>query len=338
MLQKAYLKRNILAVMRSAGLRHLLALCVPARVAILRYHSIQDNPQEFANTIGAGIIHSTEVFAKQMEMVARHFVPVSMDDVLRIARGEKSIPGRAVAVTFDDGFADNFELAMPILNRVGVSATFYATVGFIETGRQPWYCRLRHAFGTTKRTTWFDSAGNITHNLGDPQSRNEAFRAASRRCAARMACEQEQVLESIERELQVEPLPAETSLMMSWDQLRGLRKSGHIVGSHTVTHPNLACVSPQEVYRECWESKVRLEKELNAPVKHFSYPSPIMQPHWNQQSVEITAKAGYHCAVTSSFGTVRAGNDPLSLGRVTVPGDLPQFEWVIECVFLGREI
>jgi len=338
MIEKARIKRHILAIMNSPGFRQLSTICIPHRAAILRYHSIQDYPGEFANSIGSGIIHSTSIFEKQMEMVARYCSPVSMNDVLRIARGEMTPPPRAVAVTFDDGFADNFEFAMPLLNRVGVPAAFYTTVGFIDTGRPPWFCRLRYAFASTQRKTWFDSTDNSLHHLVDPQQRKEAFLIASRRCARKAGEAQESILRTIEQELEIDPMPSDTKLMMSWDQVRALRNFGHLVGSHTMTHPNLACVTQEEALRECAESKTRLEQELNTPIVHFSYPSPIMQPHWDQHTVAITAKTGYQCAVTSSSGTVRAGNEPLSLERVTVPQDLQQFEWVIESVFLGRRM
>ena len=71
-----------------------------------------------------------------------------------------------------------------------------------------------------------------------------------------------------------EPFPNESELMMNWDEARTLLKSGHIVGSHTMTHPNVAQVSVDDARSELAESKLKLEKELGEPVEHFAYPHP----------------------------------------------------------------
>ena len=100
-------------------------------VAILRYHSVQPEPGRYEYSIGSGIIHSCKVFQEQMEIVARHYVPVTLDDILKFLLGETAPPRRSVAVTFDDGYADNYEFALPVLARAGVPAAFYVAVGSI---------------------------------------------------------------------------------------------------------------------------------------------------------------------------------------------------------------
>ena len=107
-----------------------------------------------------------------------------------------------------------------------------------------------------------------------------------------------------------------TRLMMSWDQARQLARAGHIVGSHTMTHPNMAHVkSDSDLQQEFEQSKRRLEQELNAPVVHFSYPCPILQPHWTERTVNMCRQLGYRTAVTTNPGLARRGNDPLTLRR-----------------------
>ena len=115
----------------------------PVRAAILRYHSVAEDPQAFATTIGAGIIHSVTAFAQQMELLAREYHPVTIEEIEGFLRGDRDLPRRAVAITFDDGFRDNCESAAPILARFGLRAAFYVTTGCVGTGRAPWFCRLR---------------------------------------------------------------------------------------------------------------------------------------------------------------------------------------------------
>jgi peptidoglycan/xylan/chitin deacetylase (PgdA/CDA1 family) len=329
-------KPHIKKAITHSGLLSLAARFVPARIAILRYHSVQDEPERHANSIGSGIIHATDVFEKQMRTVASEFDPITLDDVLLFLNGEKPTPRRPVAITFDDGYVDNLEIAVPILGRFGIKASFYVTVEPVENGRPPWFCRLRHAFGTTHRRTWHDSTESRVHNIVEAADRKSAFLVASGRCARHAGEAQDQTLSTIEKELEVEPLTEK--LMMTWDQVRTLQRSGHIVGSHTLTHPNMACMGLKDLHKECVESKNTLERELGVPVHHFSYPSPILQPHWNKQTMEITATAGYRSSVTSTAGPVRKGDHPLSLRRVVVPSDIEEFVWLLESTLLGRRM
>ena len=311
---------------------------LPTSIAILRYHSIQEDRALYGNSIGEAIIHSLATFQQQMETVAVQFDPVSLDDALAFLRGEKVLPRRPVVVTFDDGYADNAELAAPVLNRLGIPATFYVTVDPVDSSQPPWFCRLRHAFAATKKETWLDSAGGRSHNLENAPQRKAAFLVASERCARKTAAAQNEALQIVEKELEIEPFAPGPRFMMSWEQVRSLRKAGHIIGSHTLSHPNLAHVSTQELAEECRESKKRLERELGEEVIHFSYPSPILQPHWSEQTVNATKACGYQTAVTSTAGVVRSGNDPFHLQRMVVPQEQDEFLWTLECTLLGRKM
>lgn len=336
-LQVAY-KGILKKLLIDGGFVRLLTRFAKPGVAILRYHSVQYEPHRYANSIGAGIIHSFPVFQEQMEIVARQYVPVTLDDILRFLSGHKELPKKSVAVTFDDGYADNYEIALQALTRVGVPAAFYVTVGAVEAGSPPWYCRLRHAFVVTLKKSWADSTENCTHDLLSSEQRQSAFLIASKRCAQLAGLRQEEALRTIEGDLEVEPLSSRDSPMLSWEQVRGLYKAGHIVGSHTLTHPNLAYVRIDDLEMELEKSKRKLEAELCAPVLHFSYPSPILEPHYNERTVASTKRVGYRTAVTCTSGPVRAGHDPLMLRRISAPMQRDEFLWTLECTLLGRRM
>ena len=323
-----WIKRSLL----SSGALRFGSRFSPDSVAILMYHSVMDDPTEHANLLGE-IIHPTSIFQQQMEVIARDFDPVSLDDVLLFVQGEKRLPPRAVAVTFDDGYADNLEVAAPVLNRLGIPAVVYATVGCIDKGQLPWVSRLRYTFLTTKKTLWCDAEGQ-EWKLGDQAARNRAYEAASARCARLVGEAQENFVSTVQHDLEVEPV--KTNLMMTWDQARQLVRQGHIVGSHGMSHPNLAYIKTEELDFELGESKKRLEEELNSPSRHFSYPCPILQPHWSEASVGVCRRLGYATAVTVDSGPVRNGDDPLFLHRVPPTADVEGLRWNLECTFVGR--
>jgi peptidoglycan/xylan/chitin deacetylase (PgdA/CDA1 family) len=290
---------------------------------------VQPDRGRYENSIGKGIIHSLQAFREQMEILARHYAPVTMDDLLGFVSEQKEIPPKSVAVTFDDGFADNYEFALPVLAHAGIPASFYIAVGSIEAAFPPWYCRLRHAYAVTQAQHWRDSVEGRVHELSEPDKRYAAFLTGSRRCAQLAGLRQEDCLRLIEEDLEVERLTSRDCPMMTWTQVRSLRSMGHIVGSHTVTHPNLAHVTTEALETELKESKRQLEARLGEPVVHFSYPSPILEPHYTEQSITATNQAGYLTAVTCTPGPVRAGDNPLVLRRVSAPFERDEFRWML---------
>ena len=331
---KHWLKRSLLR----CRILPAIAMLRKTGVAILRYHSIQEDPVRNADAIDPDIVHRWRTFADQMELVAQKFTPVTIDDVLSYVDGEKPIPRRAVAITFDDGYADNYEIALPVLRRLGLRAAFYVAVDSIGNGHLPWFCRLRYAFAKTKSDSWRDPETGTRFVLKRPGIQSFGFEVAFARCATRNGKEQERFLQDIEKDLAIEYPRQNKSLMMTWHQVRTLHQEGHIVGSHSLSHPNLAHVSEGATYLELSESKERLERELGAPVVHFSYPNPALVPNFSAATIAASRRTGYRTGVTSVDGPVYAGDDVLSLRRIWVPHDNDEFLWVLECTLLGRRV
>jgi peptidoglycan/xylan/chitin deacetylase (PgdA/CDA1 family) len=319
----------------SGTLRFAQKLAEPAAV-VLRYHSIQEHPEQYENTIGCDSIHSTAVFARHMELIARQFHAVSLDDIALFLQGKKSLPERAIVITFDDGYKDNFCFAAPILNRFGIPGTFYALVDAVDRSAAPWYCRLRQAFWTARNSKWTDEANGTTYNLSNPEARLTAFMKVAEAGAKANPTAREELIKNAITLLDPEPFPNESSLMMTWDDARTLARSGHIVGSHTMTHPNVAQVSVDDAHRELRDSKLKLEQELGSPIKHFSYPHPALFPQWNETTLKITEELGYTTAVTTTIGAVRADARPLAIPRTYIPRDEAEFLWHLERTFLSR--
>jgi peptidoglycan/xylan/chitin deacetylase (PgdA/CDA1 family) len=306
-------------------------------VAIIMYHSVMDDPSSAQMTMG-GIIHSTKVFRGQMEIIARHFHAVGLDDVLLFLKGEKALPPRAVVVTFDDGYADNYHAANDILRPLGIPGVFYVTVDCLDNQRLPWPSLVRYAFLTSQKDFWVDLDGQAWA-LSSPQQRLRAFDHASEYCSKVSASLRDQFIESIQQQLQAEPPSLSQRLMMNWDEVRSLVRSGHTVGSHTMTHPNMAHVGEEEARTELAESKRRLEQELVSPIVHFSYPCPsALQPHWSENTVSASREIGYKTAVTTNGGMVRRQDDPLSLRRIRPTKTIDGLRWNLECTFLGRVV
>jgi peptidoglycan/xylan/chitin deacetylase (PgdA/CDA1 family) len=330
------IKQQLKQALLSSGVLRLAARLRGKGAAILMYHSVLEDPRSVDDSLG-GMIHPRAIFEGQMELLAREFHPVSLERVARFVRAEEDLPERAVVVTFDDGYVDNFEMAMPVLDRVGVPAAFYVTVDCVENRRLPWPSRLRFSFRKTAKKEWKDEAAK-GWSLGTEHEREAAYLAACDRVAALAGAEQERIVSEMECELGVR-LPADTgNLMMTWEQVRGLAEHGHIVGSHTMTHPNLAHVGVEEARRELVESKRRMEAQISAQVVHFSYPCPALSPNWTEQTTGESQRAGYETAVTTSSGLARRHDNPLALKRVRPSKTVDGLRWNLETAFAGRTV
>jgi peptidoglycan/xylan/chitin deacetylase (PgdA/CDA1 family) len=321
-----------------SGALRLAGRFAPAAAAILMYHSVRDEPERYADSIGVGIIHATSVFERHMEFVSRRFNAVTLDEIRLFLEDGKPLPPRAVAVTFDDGFLDNVEVAAPILERFGIRAAFYLTVSIIGTKAAPWYCRLRHVFSNSGKKEWQIPGDAKRWSLTTARNREAALLAAFDYCAALAGDPLEQTIRGIETDLDVEMLNGGSAFMMDWNEARALQRNGHIVGCHTLTHPNVAQVALDVARKELVVSKHELEEELSARVAHFSYPHPALTPQWTPETVAITKEAGYETAVTTTPGTVRKGDHPHQLARIWTPRSEDEFMWNLERSFLRHPL
>jgi peptidoglycan/xylan/chitin deacetylase (PgdA/CDA1 family) len=104
---------------------------------------------------------------------------------------------------------------------------------------------------------------------------------------------------------------------MSWDQVRLLRKAGHLIGSHTETHPDLGIISASDARREISGGSSRLDAELGEHSGLFAYPFGRKE-NMSPGNQAVVNQLGLRCSLSAYGGTVRAGDDPLQLKRITI--------------------
>ena len=176
------------------------------------------------------------------------------------------------------------------MEKLGIPGAFYITVGYIETENLPWAVRVRHLLRPRKR------GGGLLRTIrffrSEPDARGRAFAESCQHLSALTGAAQDAEVAKIEQQLGV-PSFTQPELMLNWEQVRELAKRGHVVGSHTVSHPNLAHVKDDtDLRHELAESKRQLDTQLGSPVRHFSYPGPALKPHWTSRTVEVSREAG----------------------------------------------
>jgi peptidoglycan/xylan/chitin deacetylase (PgdA/CDA1 family) len=106
--------------------------------------------------------------------------------------------------------------------------------------------------------------------------------------------------------------------MMTWAEIEAMARRGMTIGAHTLTHPNLPGLPPDEAAAEIAGSRSLIEEKIDAPVLHFAYPNGRGVSHFNEPVRELVRKAGFVSSVTSINGPVHRHDDPFTLKRLGV--------------------
>lgn len=320
---KSHVKRILT---RSKALR-ALNFFSQQKLVILRYHSVLENSEDIDTIIGPGLVHTAKDFEEQMKMLSKYFNVITMDDVLNFTKGSK-LPRYCVAVTFDDGFVDNALVAAPIMEKYGVRGAFYVTTGSVAPEPLPWFFSIRRAFYLTKMSEWVSPVNGTIFDLLNFSQRKMALNKACEHCAVIDIKDKFNFIKTVEDELNIPSVS--NSYMMTSVDIKKLCDKGHIIGSHTVSHSNIAHIGKDRIRLEMEESKKFLENIVGEEIVHFSYPAPILSPHYDQQTIKISKELGYKTGVTCTYGSVYSVDNSLCCRRVSVPNKADDLRWVIE--------
>jgi peptidoglycan/xylan/chitin deacetylase (PgdA/CDA1 family) len=290
---------------------------------ILMYHSVGDSA-----LLHRGLRVSAANFERQLEYLTRRFEIVSLARAVEIMRRGEPLPEGAVALTFDDGFRDNYETALPLLKKYRCPATVFVATAPLVKRTSLWPYRLMFwlkrsaALRLEFSPGELPGAGQTVFDLRTARRRRRALRAIEPALWRAGRAERERLLAIVAKKLGVDPTsdPADDLPMLAGDQLREMADAGIEIGSHTVSHPALSALAREEAIHELTESKKLLESEVGRPVKFFAYPFGGAE-HFNAESERLVREAGYEAACTTVRGVNRSGINLFRILRVGVEND-----------------
>lgn len=225
-----------------------------------------------------------------------------------------TLPARAAAITFDDGYADNVTVALPILRQRELAATFFIATGFLDGGRM-WNDTIIEAIRrcTLPRLSLDDIALG-THSLATLSERRGAIEALIAAVKYLPVDQRSALVDRIAERAGVKP---PTDLMMTVDQVKAMRRSGMQIGAHTVSHPILTRLPPADARREMADSKMRLETILGEKVSLFAYPNGKPGEDFSEEHAVLAREIGFDAAFTTAPNAARVGSDIMQLPRFT---------------------
>jgi peptidoglycan/xylan/chitin deacetylase (PgdA/CDA1 family) len=235
----------------------------------------------------------------------------------RLRQLTDSMLPRSVAVTFDDGYADNLHCAARLLQKHDIPATFFLTSGYLGGHEEFWWDELERRLASTAPGAdhaWlpvYYKLYDVLQPLADTERRRilgEIGPAESFGCAR------------------------ESHRVLTMDELSELAGMALFeIGAHTVTHPRLAEQTPQEQLAEMRESKRFLESAVGRNIDSFSYPFGG-RGHYSAESVEMAREAGFSEACTTTPGVVDRNSDRFELPRLVIEDmDGDRFEHLLNC-------
>ena len=247
--------------------------------------------------------------ARQLRLLRRVARIVPLADALERMRRGRPLPRRAVAVTFDDGYRDNLDVAVPLLRRLGVPATFCLVPGLLSREVRPWWETLAWAVTHTERPAleWDDRRFPLT---GDAD-RGAAVSALAEGLKGLDRVGRDRRLDRLVADLEPAGDPGFDSMFLDWDGACRLAATGADIGSHSSFHTILSRETAEAQRLDLARSRADLQDGLDVPVDVLAYPNG-RRVDYDAATVAAAEAAGFRAALT----TVNGWNDP----------DTPPFE------------
>lgn len=279
---------------------------MPGVLSILIYHRVLRDPDPLFPEIP-----DARTFARYLTQLSTFFNVITLaDGVKRLMEGR--LPRRAACITFDDGYADNAAVALPLLKRYDLPATIFVSTGFLDGGimfNDKVIESVRRAAGDRLDLS---ACGLGEHDISTPMLRRRAAEELIGLVKYRSPDERSELVGQIHKRCDCS-LP--TDLMMSSEQLREVARAGVEIGGHTVTHPILSRLDRSRARMEIGRGKEELEGILGQPVRLFAYPNGVPGKDYGSDHVSMVRELGFEAAVSTKWGAASSTSDLFQLPR-----------------------
>ncbi|MDL1866023.1 polysaccharide deacetylase family protein [Betaproteobacteria bacterium PRO4] len=289
-----------------------------AKLSIAIYHRVLPEPDFLT---GEGGIAD---FEKGLGYLARNFHILPLAEAANHLRNG-TLPNRAACITFDDGYADNAEIALPLLQKYGLPATFFIAAGFLDGGRM-WNDTVIESVRLARGDQLDLSAIDLgNHDIATLEQRRKTLNLLIGKLKYLPHGTRASQIEKL-RTLISAKLP--DNLMMTSAQVRQLHDAGMEIGGHTLTHPILASIDETAARMEITKGKAKLEAITGTPLRLFAYPNGKPGKDYLSAHVEMVKDAGFEAAVSTAWGAARQDSDLFQLPRFT-PWDKSEWRYVL---------
>jgi peptidoglycan/xylan/chitin deacetylase (PgdA/CDA1 family) len=288
--------------------QHASPAGIDARLSVLIFHRVLREP----DPLFPGEMHARR-FDAVCGWLAAWFNVLPLDQAVTQLRNG-TLPARAACITFDDGYADNHHVAMPILKRHGLTAAFFIATGFLDGGRM-WNDTIVESIRRCALPILdLNSIGMGLYALDSINRRRAVIDSLLGHIKYLSVQERLKITEQVATLAETD-LPR--TLMMTSREVKAMRDAGMQIGAHTVSHPILANLSDEQARSEILSSKRFLEYLLNERIGLFAYPNGKLGEDYSARSVALVRSEDFDAALSTQWGTSGAGDDLFQIRRFT---------------------
>ncbi len=297
-----------LAYFGLAGLGSVMAL--RPRRAILCYHRLrQDGPLRSDDDPALARALPVGLFTQHMTWLATFADIVTLDELVRSSSEKTATHRWTVVVTFDDGFADNLDLGLPVMRRHGIRPMIFLTTGFVSNhARTPWWLLFDRLAAVAPK--------DALRLIGVKESRDPRKEFATRMRAAgpeSVARHEGRLTDALARQGHHWPSP-----FLSPEQVAAAAAAGEVeFGAHTVGHASLTACTDAELADEIVGSRDTIAAWTGLAPRWFAYPFGD-PPNFDSRVASMVGQAGFIGAVTLIPKYVDRSSEALYLPRIAI--------------------
>lgn len=319
-------QKACLAGLHFSGAARLLSPLTASSGAVLMLHHVQ--PEELKGFAPNRLLQITPQFLDSAIREVRRsgFDIVDMDEAAARLKGEVKATRPFVSLTFDDGYRDNRDHALPVLKRHGVPMTIYAATDFADGNGFLWWLVLERVVAKRQFIAVHWGGDLESFRCVNDAEKSAAFERIYWRLRAMPEKSARRIVAHLASESGIDHLSPCRELVMSWSELRELAAEPLVsVGAHTQSHTALASLSASEAHAEIAGSVLRIEETLGRPCRHFCYPYGDAGSA-GRREFDIVARLGLQTGVTTRKGLlpISPGNGLTGLPRVSLNGHFQQ--------------
>lgn len=335
-------KKAVLNGLRFTGIHRAFAPLSGGVGAILTFHRVRPaSGRAFAPNANLEI--TPEFFAKSLAWLRHRRIDIiTLDEALeRLAAHDRR---RFVVLTFDDGYRDNRDYALPLLKQHRAPAMLYVPTGFIDRTADPWWMTVEEIVRRGDHVSAEIGGDRRTFPARTSAEKHQAYNTIVDWLARLDEDGQRAAVTSLAERHGFDVRAMIDAEFMDWDELSAYAAEPLIgIGGHTVNHFALARLSADRVRREVLEGAEILRQRLGRKPRHFAYPygfDGLVSP----REPRILAELGFATAVRTEPGTLSPSSldHPMALPRISVNGHfqtLPYFEVLLSGVpFALRDV
>lgn len=284
-----------------------------SRFRILAYHGVDARQDPVANYDGFQV--DPAIFRTQLEWLKKKYAVVSLQEVCEALVHDRSLPRHAVVITFDDGYLNNLEMAVPMLKEFNFPSTAFVTTGFVAGTHLPWWYGLRYRLRQTEKPSC--TLLGLTFRLDTPAQRARAVLGVEGLLRLKSSAEQKEALRHLNGQLGVETVD-ELYPLMNPDQVKKIASLGVDVQPHTVSHISLAHEDLALVGEELDVSINKVREWTCVEPYAFAYPYGSLKNIGGDRVRRELRERRIRLAVTTIPGLNHDHTNPWMLHRLNI--------------------